>query len=91
MTDRHAESADPECAHALDRIYEFLDQELDSASGDAIRAHLAACEPCLDRFDVEQAVKTLVHRTCGGEQAPSHLRAKVLSQLGNARDQAAGV
>ena len=28
-----------------------------TASGDAIRQHLADCEPCLDRFDVEQAVQ----------------------------------
>ncbi len=42
-----------DCEHVLERVYEFLDNELDSASGDAIRHHLAQCEPCLDRFDVE--------------------------------------
>jgi mycothiol system anti-sigma-R factor len=39
------------------------------------------CEPCLERFDVEEAVKSLVHRRCGGDVAPSHLRAKIVSQL----------
>jgi mycothiol system anti-sigma-R factor len=39
------------------------------------------CEPCLERFDVEEAVKSLVHRRCGGETAPTHLRAKIVSQL----------
>ena len=43
--------------------------------------HLAECEPCLDRFDVEQAVKTLVHRCCGSEVAPQHLRTRIVSQL----------
>ena len=51
-----------ECTKVLTQVYEFLDNELDTASGDAIREHLAACEPCMDRFDVEQAVKALVHR-----------------------------
>jgi mycothiol system anti-sigma-R factor len=70
-----------ECAHVLERVYEFLDHELDNASGDAIREHLQACEPCLDRFDVEQALKSLIARRCGGDTAPAQLRAKILSQL----------
>jgi mycothiol system anti-sigma-R factor len=70
-----------DCEHVLSRVYEFLDNELDAATGDAIRHHLAMCEPCLERFDVEEAVKSLVHRRCGGDRAPSHLRAKIVSQL----------
>ncbi|HEY5821945.1 MAG TPA: mycothiol system anti-sigma-R factor [Propionibacteriaceae bacterium] len=85
--DNHA--SDPtsqECEIVLERVYEFLDNELDEASGDAIRQHLVDCEPCLDRFDVEQAVKALVNRCCGGDRAPEHLRAKVLTQLSAARE-----
>ena len=52
-----------------------------TATGDAIRHHLAACEPCLDRFDVEQAVRTLVRRCCSGEVAPAHLRTQIVTQL----------
>ncbi len=81
--------ATDDCDHMLERIYAFLDHEIDTASSDAIRAHLAACEPCLDKFDVEQAVKALVSRCCGGDTAPSHLRNKVLGQLAVAREQAA--
>jgi mycothiol system anti-sigma-R factor len=74
-----------DCARVLKNVYAFLDNELDSASGDEIRAHLAACEPCLDRFDVEQAVKTLVHRSCGNEHAPEELRAKVMIRIAAVR------
>jgi mycothiol system anti-sigma-R factor len=70
-----------DCEHVLERMYEFLDNELDTATGDAIRHHLDACEPCLDRFDVELAVRTLVRRRCGGDVAPTHLRQKIVSQL----------
>ena len=77
-----------DCEHMLARVYQFLDQELDSASSDEIRAHLVACEPCLDRYDVEQAVKSLVSRCCGNDKAPSGLRTKVLSQLAAAKDAA---
>ena len=31
----------PECAIALERLYQFLDHELDDADADAIRAHQA--------------------------------------------------
>ena len=82
------EPSSAECVHVLERVYAFLDHELDSASGDAIREHLAACEPCLDRFDVEAAVKALVARSCGGDQAPSRLRAKVLGHLDAAKQEA---
>jgi anti-sigma factor (TIGR02949 family) len=69
------------CALVAERMHEFLDNELDEASGDDIRAHLAACEPCLHRFDVEQAVRTLVRRCCTGEVAPASLRTRIVSQL----------
>lgn len=73
--------ADHDCEQVLARVYEFLDHELDEASGDAIRSHLAACEPCLDHFDVEEAVKSLVHRCCGNDKAPAQLREKILRHL----------
>ena len=77
-----------DCEHVLERVYEFIDNELDHASGDAIRQHLSDCEPCLDKFDVEQAVKKLVARRCGGDTAPAHLREKVLGQLAVAKKRA---
>jgi anti-sigma factor (TIGR02949 family) len=70
-----------DCEHVLERVSEFLDNEIDAATGDAIRQHLAMCEPCLERFDVEAEIKSLVHRCCGGDVAPTHLRAKIVSQL----------
>ena len=82
------EAAGADCEHVLERVYEFIDNELDDASGDAIRRHLSDCEPCLDKFDVEQAVKKLVARRCGGDTAPAHLRDKVLGQLAVAKMEA---
>jgi anti-sigma factor (TIGR02949 family) len=77
----HSTGSYDHCEQVLERMYEFLDNELDTATGDAIRHHLAACEPCMDRIDVELAVRTLVRRCCGGDVAPSHLRTKIVSQL----------
>ena len=82
MPDAQRGLASPaECEQVLERIYEFLDHELDTASDDAVRAHLLGCEPCLEQFDLEQSVKSLVHRHCGSEVAPSSLRLKVMEQI----------
>ena len=69
------------CELVAERMYEFLDHELDEATGDEIRAHLAACEPCLHRYDVEQAVRTVLRRCCTGEVAPAHLRTRIVTEL----------
>ena len=79
--DRPDDASFDDCEQVLTRVYEFLDNEIDVASGDAIRHHLAMCEPCLEKFDVEEAVRSVVHRCCGGEVAPSRLRAKIVTQL----------
>ena len=79
--DRTSAGSADDCAKALSLLYEFLDQELDAADADEIRHHLAACEPCLDTFDAEEALKNLVRRGCSGEAAPEHLRAKVIAVI----------
>ena len=72
---------DSDCDQILARIHQFLDHELDEASLDAIRAHLVACERCLDDYDVMQAVKKLVNRCCRGEHAPPQLRITILTSM----------
>jgi mycothiol system anti-sigma-R factor len=85
MSEQDRVDSSDDCTKVLTQVYEFLDNELDTASGDAIREHLAACEPCMDRFDVEQAVKALVHRCCGNDRAPETLRAKIMLQITTVR------
>ncbi len=74
-----------DCEVVIGRMYEFLDSELPDADSDKIRQHLADCEPCLDQFDVEQAMKQLVNRCCRTETAPDSLRAKLELGLLRAR------
>ncbi|HBX80435.1 MAG: mycothiol system anti-sigma-R factor [Propionibacteriaceae bacterium] len=71
---------DDDCSAILARAYVFLDHELSEAEEDDVRAHLMACEPCLDHFDVEAAVKALVKRCCTEEaKAPEGLRARIVT------------
>ena len=70
----------PECGQALERLYLFIDHEMDDASCEEIEAHIKSCSPCLDEYDLERVVKTLVARSCH-EVAPEPLREKVLFSI----------
>ncbi|MGC4153849.1 MAG: mycothiol system anti-sigma-R factor [Propionicimonas sp.] len=69
------------CDHILERLYAFHDQELTEAEADEIREHLLACEPCLDRYDVEQALRMLIRRCCSGQAAPESLRLRIRTTI----------
>ena len=66
-----------DCGDVLRHLYEFHDHELSDAEADEIREHLLACEPCLDRFQVEEAMRLLIRRCCSAEKASDELRMRV--------------
>ncbi len=68
------------CAEILERLYEFVDSELDEDYWRKLQAHLDECSPCLRRVDLERLVKSLVARACC-EQAPVELRQRVLFSI----------
>jgi mycothiol system anti-sigma-R factor len=71
-----------DCDHALRTLYSYLDGELTPERREAIKRHLDQCSPCLEAFDFEAELKTLVARCCR-DQVPEGLRqriAEVLSQ-----------
>ena len=69
-----------ECADFLERIVFFLDNELDEADCSAVRIHLDSCNPCLERYDLQRTVKSIVARSCT-EAAPDELRQRVMLQI----------
>jgi mycothiol system anti-sigma-R factor len=69
------------CSEILDRVYSYLDHELPEEGIAQVREHLDECAPCLREFGLEEAVKKLVHKCCGSEQAPADLRHKVLTRI----------
>ncbi|RYE80597.1 MAG: mycothiol system anti-sigma-R factor [Myxococcales bacterium] len=65
-----------DCSEAIGRMFVFIDKELDQASCSDIQRHLDECGPCLAKYELEVAVKSLVARSCS-EVAPSELRDRV--------------
>jgi mycothiol system anti-sigma-R factor len=82
MSHHHgAEAPEPaDCAEYLERIVYFLDNELDEADCAEVRMHLDSCNPCLERYDLQRAVKAVVARSCH-ESAPADLRERVMVRL----------
>lgn len=70
----------PDCQHALQRIYFFIDNELDSADAEVIKQHIDECGPCLDEVALERLLKTLIARSCT-EVAPAELRQRVVFSI----------
>ena len=68
------------CADFLDRIVYLLDNELDAGEIREVKMHLDECAPCLERYDVQRTIKTIVARSCH-EAAPDDLRQRVIVQL----------
>ena len=68
------------CAEVLDRVYEFIDGELDGERRHEIKHHLEECAPCLQEFGLEEPVKAIVKRSLlgpgparpAGQGAPAH-------------------
>ena len=69
-----------DCASVLQHVYEYIDHEMADDDLATVKEHLDDCTPCLAEYGLEQAVKSLVHRSCC-ETAPEELRAKVLSKI----------
>ncbi|QZY30154.1 mycothiol system anti-sigma-R factor [Nocardioides coralli] len=80
MSHHHDHTAD-QCADYLERIVYFLDNELDAADCAVVQRHLDECGPCLEKFDLQRTVKSVVARSCSSEHAPEELRARVLVQI----------
>ncbi|MDQ1615452.1 MAG: hypothetical protein QOJ60_1391 [Actinomycetota bacterium] len=72
------------CSEVLDRVYEYLDGELDPHGVHHIKEHLDECGPCLREFGLEEVVKSLVKRSCA-DRAPVELRTKVMMRIEAAR------
>lgn len=75
------ECSDPvDCDEALDRLFDFLDEEIAEIDGDRIRQHLADCEPCLGEYEISECLKKLVRRSCH-DVAPDGLHVRIREQL----------
>jgi mycothiol system anti-sigma-R factor len=70
-----------DCDDVLNDLYLYLDDESDVEVRNRIRQHLDACSPCLKQYGLEQDVRSLVARCCGGDRAPETLHLRIQLRL----------
>ena len=70
-----------DCTETVLRIFEFLDGEMGADDCRRMQAHLDECEPCLREYQMDQALKMVIKRSCGCETAPVELRTTILRRL----------
>ncbi|GAA2215869.1 mycothiol system anti-sigma-R factor [Nonomuraea monospora] len=80
---------DTDCREVLDKVYTYLDGELTEGDVAEIRVHLDECSPCLKEYDLDKAIKALVHKHCGCDPVPADLRSKVLARIAQVRSELA--
>jgi len=69
------------CREAVDKLHEYIDSELDSATTEKIKKHLDLCRLCCNQFEFEKTMKELVHKCCERAKAPDVLKKKIADTL----------
>lgn len=76
---RDRQAAD--CAVVKDKLYEYLDQEIDNAElVEMIREHLEDCKRCFPKYQFEKAFLTFIAEL-GRTNAPPQLRRRIFDRI----------
>jgi mycothiol system anti-sigma-R factor len=74
-------SHETDCAEVLAEMWLYLDHECECQRRELLRKHLDECSPCLARYGLEEQLKELLARKCGGDQAPDTLRQRLRESI----------
>ena len=70
-----------DCSAVLADIYLLLDNECDAGARTRLEGHVNGCPSCLEHYGVQQQLKALISRKCGGEHAPDGLRERLRVEI----------
>ena len=70
-----------DCRQVLAEVWLLLDSEGDPEHQRKLRQHLDECGPCLEQYGLEEKLKLLLARKCGGDHASAHLRDRVRAAI----------
>lgn len=69
-----------DCKEVVERLYVFLDGEMTDQRRDLIRRHLDECSPCLEAFEFETELRTMISSR-SKERCPDSLLDKIARVL----------
>lgn len=70
-----------DCSAVIADVWLMLDNECDEGSRQRLQRHIDECGSCFAAYGIEEKVKSLVSRKCGGEQAPEGLRERLSIEI----------
>jgi len=65
------------CREVLSEVWAFLDNECDQNQREILRQHLDECSPCLEQYGIEEHLKILLARKCGGDHASAEFKERL--------------
>lgn len=68
------------CEEVIERLFEFLDDELDAHSSACIERHLQRCRDCFSRAEFERRLRAKISEAAA-DRAPQRLRRRVQTIL----------
>jgi mycothiol system anti-sigma-R factor len=72
---------DTDCSEVLGELWLFLDNECDHERRQLLQRHLDECGPCLEEFGLDEHLKALLARKCGGDHAPDTLKQRLRQSI----------
>ncbi|MFF0145313.1 mycothiol system anti-sigma-R factor [Amycolatopsis sulphurea] len=81
MSTDDASKARMRCEDALAEIYLLLDRECSPQRDAELRRHIEDCPPCLAEYGIDDQLKQLLARKCGGEHAPAELKSRLRASI----------
>ncbi len=70
-----------DCSQVLAEVWLLLDHECDSARRHKLVEHLDECSPCLEQYGIEEQLKLLLARKCGGDRVPEGFKERVRQSI----------
>ena len=70
-----------DCSAVIADVWLFLDNECDAATRARLQRHMSDCNSCLSTYGIEEKLKVLLGRKCGGEHAPAGLRERLSIEI----------
>lgn len=70
-----------DCSAVIADVWLVLDNECDQESRARLQHHLDSCSSCLAAYGIEEQIKNLLSRKCGGERAPEGLRQRLTMEI----------
>ncbi|MDI5934540.1 MULTISPECIES: anti-sigma factor family protein [Halomonas] len=71
---------EPSCEEVIERLFDYLDRELDHRQADDIERHLSRCRDCFTRAEFEKRLRARVE-AAGTVKAPTRLRHRIRDLL----------